>query len=69
MSDLPEIFGITIRLREVYSAVASSAVDISLARNLNVRILCYILRAQMSDTRLYHHQTDSFNLDESAMSA
>ena len=65
----PEIFGITIRFREVYNRLSSSAVDISRARELNVKILRYILRAQMSDIRLYHHQTDSFNLDECAMSA
>src|SRR5436189_4545815 len=46
-----------------------SAVDISLARELNSKILCYILWAQMSDMQLYHHHTDSFSLDEAATSS
>jgi hypothetical protein len=69
MMNEPEIFGLTVRLQEVYNHVASSAVDISLARDLNIEILRYILRAQMSDIRLYHHQTNTFELDESAISA
>jgi len=62
--DEPLIFNITRQMRESYIAVSSSGVDVVNAKEMNIKILQFVLRSQMSDIRLYHNPCDKFAVDE-----
>jgi hypothetical protein len=52
--DRPSIFNITMNLKRHYQAIAPSAVDTLLAKDLGANILMYILRAQLSQVDMYY---------------
>src|SRR5579859_7304270 len=62
--DEPVIFNITRRMREWYTAVSSSSVDVANAKEMNIKILQFVLRSQMSDFRLYNDPCDKLAINE-----
>ena len=62
--DEPVIFNITRRMRESYTRVSSSSVDVPNAKEMNIKILQFVLRSQMSDVRLYNDPCDKLAIDE-----
>ena len=51
-------------MRESYIAISSTSVDVADAKDMNIKILQFVLRSQMSDVRLYHKPCDKLAIDE-----
>jgi hypothetical protein len=62
--DEPLIFNITQRMRQSYIAITSDSVDLANAKHMNLKILQFVLRCQMSDIRLYHVPCGKLVIDE-----
>jgi hypothetical protein len=67
--DQPGILNISVRVRELFHRISASVTDLELARNMNIKILNYILRCQMSDYRFYHPDVLSLSMDEATLEA
>ena len=62
--DEPLIFNLTRQMRQSYIAVSPTSVDVADAKDMNIKILQFVLRSQMSDVRLYHNPCDKLAIDQ-----
>lgn len=58
----PALFQVTHRIRNVFHQLLPHVVDNYLARDLNIRLLQYVLRVVMSDYQIYNKCTSTFDV-------
>ena len=65
----PTLFQVTHRMRNVFHQLRPHVVDNFLARDLNIKLLQYVLRVVMSDYQIYNKCTTTFDVPDEVQQA
>ena len=65
----PALFQVTHRIRDVFDQLLPHVVDNFLARDLNIKLLQYVLRVVMADYRIYNKCTSTFDVPHEVQQA